>query len=137
MDRILAEAEWVFSEPARQRGPRSQGVVMHDLLAAVQYGDRTLEVRLKVREAQNGKFFCDFFNESAIREKVAPSDTRISSAHESAKDGGDSRVAHGERDAAHGERPTVRIDDGNLSESVTAHADNVNLDVRTVNSTLS
>jgi hypothetical protein len=86
-------------------------------------------VRLKVREAQNGKFFYDFYNESEWGRKTPP-DTRIASVHASAKDGGDSRVALGELGAAHGERPAVRIDDGNLSKKIIAPADAVNLDVR-------
>jgi hypothetical protein len=130
IDRILAEAEWVFTEPHRNAAEAARGGKVHDLLAAVQYGDRTLEVRLKVRENANGKFFYDFFNESEQRQRKTPPDQRASSVAESAKGGVVSEGA-GPRAGAQRSRavapspetPEIRIAD---------ESDPVNLEVRDV-----
>jgi hypothetical protein len=93
IDRILAEAEWVFTENARRAVHAENGVVLHDLLAAVEYDGRMLEVRLKVREDQNGKFFYDFFNESEgipRGKKDAPPDARSDADAGGTRGGADS-----------------------------------------------
>ena len=101
----------------------------------MEYEGRVLEVRLKVREAPNGKFFYDFFNESeppGRRQQNTPPDTRGSSVPESANSGGNLRQAHEGHSAHRGERPQERGDNAGSGESIPASPEAVNLDVRDV-----
>jgi hypothetical protein len=130
IDRILAEAEWVFTEPHRNAAEAARGGKVHDLLAAVQYGDRTLEVRLKVRENANGKYFYDFFNESERGQRKTPPEQRASSVAESAEGGVVSEGAgpYAGAQRARDNTPSPEIPDGIITEA----PDAVNLDVRDV-----
>jgi hypothetical protein len=132
IDRILAEAEWVFTEPARRPSHAAEGVALHDLLAAVEYEGRVLEVRLKVREAQNGKFFYDFFNESEPPrggQKKSPPDSRAGSVAAGPR-GGENSGQWELRDSS--QREGAPSDTRNPDTGVSDSAKAVNLEIRDI-----
>lgn len=137
IDKILEDAEWVFTEPARRSAHAKTGITLHDLLAAVEYDGRILEVRLKVREAKDGKFFYDFFNESeppTYRPKETPLDSTGASAASGSK-GGESSEGGALRSKAFSRRQTGQVQgDSSVTHDVTLPQDNsgVNIEVQDI-----
>lgn len=134
IDRVLAEAEWVATEPARREKHARQGMKIHHLRSVVEYDGRDLDVRLVVREDNNGRLFYDFFNESEPpRSDGSKNGTPPESQGPSA--GGDARGGgEGERGSGARLRQTAGLsgEDSTLASNITGARDNVNLELRDV-----
>jgi hypothetical protein len=133
IDRILKEAEWVFTDSARREKHAELGMKVHYLLSRVEYRGKMLEARMVVREDRNGKMFYDFFNETEAPSPLmrdTPPESPDSSAGSLARGGGGTGSVYHDR--------SPRQTDGLVTETpgsditIPRDGDSVNLEVRDV-----